>query len=120
MTSIETTYNGSCHCKNVGFSVTLPTPIEEQKIINCNCSLCLDRGLLIFFAAGDKIKVEGEDSLSPYSFNKKVIHYHFCKNCGSSLFGHDEGKTQYGINARSLDGINLDKLNLVKYDGASA
>ncbi|PWW74030.1 hypothetical protein C7212DRAFT_330219 [Tuber magnatum] len=120
MTSTEKTYEGSCHCKKVKLSVTLATPIEEQNIIDCNCSLCSDRGLLIFFATGDRVTVEGEEHLSPYSFNKKVIHYHFCKNCGSSLFGHDEGKTQYGINARSLHGVDLDKLNLVKYDGASA
>ncbi|CUS09510.1 unnamed protein product [Tuber aestivum] len=119
MSSTEKTYEGSCHCKNVKFSVTLATPLEEQKLISCNCSLCSDRGFLIFFATGDQVTVEGEEHLIPYSFNKHIIRYHFCKGCGSSLFGHDEGKTQYGINARSLDGVDLDKLNPIKYDGAS-
>ncbi|PUU76205.1 Mss4-like protein [Tuber borchii] len=120
MTSTEKTYEGSCHCKSVKLSVTLPAPIEEQKVINCNCSLCVDRALLIFFAAGDKVTIEGEEHLNPYSFNKKVIHYHFCKNCGSILFGHDKDKTQYGINARCISGVDLDKLQLVKHDGASS
>lgn len=53
----------------------------------------------MFFATSGDLKITGGDSLSdPYKFNKKIISYRFCKNCGSHLFGHTEDKTQYGIN----------------------
>lgn len=32
-------YNGNCHCGAVTYAVKT-TPLEEQKVMNCNCSLC--------------------------------------------------------------------------------
>lgn len=32
-------YHGNCHCKAVTFSV-LTKPLEEQKVMSCNCSSC--------------------------------------------------------------------------------
>jgi hypothetical protein len=32
-------YNGNCHCGAVAYAVKTK-PLEEQKVMSCNCSLC--------------------------------------------------------------------------------
>ena len=39
LTADEKIYNGNCHCGAVVYAVKTQT-LEEQKVMNCNCSLC--------------------------------------------------------------------------------
>lgn len=110
-------YIGSCHCEKVSYEVDL----EIDQVISCNCSHCQKRGALLVFAPADSfLLIRGSEDLTKYTFNKKVIDHLFCKHCGIESFsqGKDkEGKETVAINVRCLNGVDIEKLTLVEYDG---
>ncbi|HZH04484.1 MAG TPA: GFA family protein [Myxococcaceae bacterium] len=113
------TYEGGCHCGKVRYQVT--TDLTE--VVTCNCSICSRRGhALTFVPAGQFKLLEGESSLTDYQFNKKVIHHLFCRVCGVGSFGRGTGPNgveMFAVNARCLDGVDLDALPLTRFDGKS-
>lgn len=114
-----TTYTGGCHCGKTRYEATT----ELKTIVSCNCSICEKRGLLLTFVPPEQFKlVSGENTLSDYLFNKKVIHHLFCPDCGVESFARGtspDGKTMYAVNVRCLDGIDLKALTLTPFDGRS-
>lgn len=112
-------YLGGCHCGAVRFEVDM----EITSLVSCNCSICSKKGHLLAFAPENSFKLlKGEEALSYYQFNQKVIHHYFCKICGISPFG--KGKTPDGqqmraINVRCLDDIDIKKFSITEYDGKS-
>lgn len=112
-----TTYQGSCHCKNVRFEVQT----DLSSVISCNCSICSRAGYLLTFVAEPHFKLlAGKDAQTDYQFNRKNIHHLFCKTCGVRSFGHGtgpDGTPMYAVNVRALDGVDLDSLDLQKVDG---
>ncbi len=112
------TYKGSCHCGAVGFEVE--ADIEE--VIECNCSHCERKGLLLTFAPAVNFKlISGEDNLSEYRFNKKQIAHLFCKTCGVQSFSKStwEGVDMMAINVRALAEIDIETMPRKKVDGKS-
>ena len=112
-------YVGGCHCGKVRYEVTLDI---TAPVISCNCSMCGRSGtLLMFVPAGDFKLLSGEDMLTDYQFNKHAIHHLFCGVCGIKSFARGEGPKgpMAAINTRCLDGVNLDELNVTKFDGKS-
>jgi len=113
------TYTGSCHCG----TVTYEADADLSQVISCNCSICRKRGLLLAFVPEGAFRLTaGEETLTDYTFNKGVIHHLFCSKCGVGSFsrgtGPDGGKT-VAINVRCLDDVDLDGLNIRKFDGAN-
>ena len=112
-------YTGGCHCGKARYEVST----DLNTVITCNCSHCEKRGLLLTFVPPEQFKLlSGEESLSEYQFNKKVIHHLFCPACGVESFARGtspDGKSMYAINVRCLDGINLGSLTLKSVDGRS-
>ena len=112
-------HQGGCHCGKVRFEVDMTV----EKAISCNCSICQKRGTLLDFVPETQFKLlSGENDLSLYLFNKKVIQHLFCKTCGIQSFGKGatpDGTKMVAINLRCLDGIDLKKLKIHEYDGAS-
>jgi len=110
-------YTGGCHCGNVRFEVEMTI----DKLISCNCSICQKKGHLLAFAGEESFTLlQGKDSLKEYLFNKKVIHHYFCTNCGIGPFGAGQkpnGEKSRAINVRCLDGIDLEKFEVMKYNG---
>ncbi|HEX6859164.1 MAG TPA: GFA family protein [Caulobacteraceae bacterium] len=113
-------YTGGCHCGAVRFKCEA----DLSTVIECNCSHCSIKGLLMVFPPKSQFTLEsGEDSLTQYRFNKRVIAHQFCKVCGVEpfAFGTDpKGVETAAINVRCLDGLDLTTLNRVPYDGAKA
>jgi hypothetical protein len=115
---IMTTYTGGCHCKKVRYEVNL----ELSDVLECNCSHCQIKGLLLAFVpAGDFTLLSGEDSLTEYRFNKLVLRHLFCEDCGvqSFSYGEKDGVSMVGINVRTIDDVELSDLNRVPFDGKS-
>jgi hypothetical protein len=114
-----TTYSGGCHCGRVRYEVKA----DLSKVMSCNCSICAKRGALIVGVPEAEFKqTSGGDDLTDYQFNRKVIHHLFCPACGVESFARGtgpNGSKMVAINVRCLDGVNLDTLNVVKFDGAS-
>jgi len=116
----EKTYAGGCQCGRVRYEATVDL---EKPVISCNCSMCGRSGTLLTFVPADHFKLQsGADALSDYQFNKHLIHHKFCSTCGIKSFALGKGKDgteMVAINARCLDDVDLDKLNVNKFDGKS-
>ena len=113
-------YEGSCHCGAVSFTVSGDAPTEA---ISCNCSHCRRKGLLLSFVPADTVSLEGEDALRDYFFNKHAIAHRFCATCGCQPFGFGklpDGSEMAAINLRCVPSIDLDGLTIRNVDGASS
>ncbi len=112
-------YTGGCHCGKVRYEVEM----EIGKSISCNCSICQKKGTLLAFVRADQFTlIQGKDSLTDYQFNKHVIHHLFCSTCGITSFAKGaspDGQEMRAINVRCLDGVDIDSLDVMKYDGRS-
>lgn len=113
------TKTGGCHCKKVRYEVEIDL---SKAVIECNCSYCERQGLLLSFVPGDKLTiVSGEDDLTEYHFNTGKIAHLFCSTCGVQCFGRADMESGPGaaINVRTIDGIDLSKLERMPFDGRS-
>jgi hypothetical protein len=114
------THLGGCHCGQVRYEVTLDL---TKPVITCNCSMCGRSGTMLSFTSATQFKLlSGDSALTDYLFNKKQIHHLFCRVCGIKSFArgtNPDGSPMVAINVRCLDGVDLSKLNVVPYDGAS-
>jgi hypothetical protein len=112
-------YEGSCHCGQIAFEAEG----EMGSVIECNCSHCGRKGLLLWFIPRDKLKLKTPESgMSTYLFNKKVIQHKFCPVCGVQplAFAKDKnGADTAAINVRTLKGLDLTALKRTAFDGAS-
>ena len=112
-------YSGSCQCGKVAFDADM----EIDKVLSCNCSRCRRLGSLLAFTDKDNFTLKsGQDALKEYQFNKHAIHHYFCSACGIQPYA--EGKGRDGspmvmVNVRCLEGIDLEKFEVMKFDGAS-
>lgn len=112
------TYNGSCHCGAVAFTIESN---EITQALACNCSYCNRKGTLLgFYPVSQFTLTRGEDMLTDYRFNTKKIAHLFCKVCGVQGFGRGsgpDGSPMVAINVRCLDGVEVDTLTINKYNG---
>jgi len=112
--------SGGCHCGKVRYEVEIDL---SRPVIECNCSHCQIKGLLLSFVPREAVTMlKGEDELTEYRFNTKGIAHMSCKTCGVQVFGR--GKKQdstptSGINVRTIDDIDLSKVTRMPYDGKS-
>jgi len=110
---------GHCHCGAVQFEVEA----DLGMTVECNCSHCSAKGLVLAFAPLDNFRlVAGEGELSEYRFNKHQIAHRFCATCGAQPFSMGErpdGAKTVAINLRCVDGIEIEKLSPKKVDGRS-
>lgn len=116
--SEKNTFEGGCHCGAVRYRVS---GLDLQSTITCNCSRCAKLGSILSFLPADSFSLlSGEESLTDYRFNKKVIHHLFCKTCGIQSFGRGtapDGTPTIAVNVRCLDGIDIDSLTPQKFNG---
>jgi hypothetical protein len=112
-------HHGGCHCGAVRYTVEIDL---SKPVTQCNCSICLRSGYLLSFVPTNAFKLEkGEESLTDYQFNKKVIHHLFCKTCGVRSFARGEGPNgpTFAINTRCLDDVDVGTLSVRHFDGKS-
>lgn len=110
-------YRGSCHCGKVAFEVEG----EIEGVISCNCSICQRKGSLMWFVARDKLRLlTPEEDTRAYTFNRHVIQHRFCPECGIHPYGEGvdpQGNRMAAVNVRCLEDIDLDALQVKRYDG---
>ncbi|KAF2447031.1 hypothetical protein P171DRAFT_243862 [Karstenula rhodostoma CBS 690.94] len=81
------TYDALCHCGAVQYAVTLSPPLAQQKIIECNCSICSRNGYLLVYPQREQVQItSGQEALKTYTFGPKRNLHHFCGRCGSAVF----------------------------------
>jgi hypothetical protein len=97
---------------------------EIDSALACNCSICRRKGSLLWFVPMKQfeLKTPGE-STATYLFNKHAIKHRFCTHCGIHPYAEavhpKTGEPTAAINIRCLDGVDLDALKVVHFDGAS-
>ena len=110
-------YKGSCHCGRIAFEVEG----EIGEVLACNCSMCQRKGSLLWFVPREKLVLKTpEDAASTYLFNKHVIKHRFCPVCGIHPYadGVDPKGNKIGaINARCLEDVDVESLEVRHYDG---
>jgi hypothetical protein len=119
MTASTAAQTGGCHRGRVRYQVAP----DLSRVISCNCSHCQKRGLLLAFTSPDQFSLTaGQNELSDYQFNKKVVHHLYCSTCGIQSFARGttpDGKEMVAINVRCLDGVDPTTLTLTPVDGRS-
>lgn len=113
------TYEGSCHCGAVAFSVE--TALDSLGA--CNCSRCRRLNWVMQSVPADKVTfLRGEDTLRTYRFNTRTIAHLFCPECGIQPLARGEdgkGNQLYMINVNCLEGAKVDPDAIAHWDGAS-
>ena len=113
-------YAGGCHCGRVRYDVT----VDLSKVIECNCTHCERKGLLLAFVTPDQFTLNsGEQELTEYQFNKKIIQHLFCRSCGVQPFARGtmpDGSPAIAINVRCLEGVEVAALKPMPFDGRNA
>jgi hypothetical protein len=63
---------------------------------------------------------QGEADLSTYQFGTRCALHHFCRHCGIAPFYRPRANpANYMVNARCLDGFDLNSVELISFDGQS-
>jgi hypothetical protein len=118
MTEVKT-WAGGCHCGRVRYEVES----DLQSFFSCNCSICQKRGFLLTFVPQAKFRLlSGQEALTDYQFNKRVVHHLFCSTCGVASFSKGENPNagpMVAVNVRCLDGIDATELKPQLLDGRS-
>jgi hypothetical protein len=106
---MKKTYHGSCHCGAVRFECDLYLAVTSK----CNCSICSKSRFWKSIAKADEFKLlQGEDTLSEYSFGSGTIHHLFCSHCGVKTFGRghvEELGDFYDVNIACLDDVTTEE-----------
>ena len=113
-------FQGSCHCGKLAYTVDEPLP---TKAMQCNCSICRRRAPLHHFTTPDKFTFHGaEADIADYTWNRRIIHFQFCRHCGCAPFAHGTGPNgpMVEINLRCAEGVDPSELEIEHFDGAHA
>nr|GAT51271.1 predicted protein [Mycena chlorophos] len=124
------TYEGNCHCGQFKFTVTLPTPIEEMGLNQCDCSICTKKGYLFVFVRKSSVvftKNAGSDGLGgglmkDYRFASRMVCHRFCGRCATPFgvvrphMGSSEG---FALNARQFHGVDIWSLPIEGFSGGA-
>ena len=109
-------HTGGCHCGRVRFEVRAPTRL---KVADCNCSICSKSGYLHLIVRKSEFRLlQGEESLTTYTFNTGTAKHFFCSTCGVKSFyvprSHPDG---YSVNARCLDAGTVEAIEVEPFNG---
>jgi hypothetical protein len=76
--------HGSCHCRNVSFTLAWePDPAEIQARA-CTCSFCVKHGgVWTSYPAGTlQVQIKDSSAVSKYAFGTRTAEFHVCRGCG--------------------------------------
>ena len=108
-------FEGSCHCGRVRFRVRA----DLDTIGECNCSMCERTGYLHLIVPASRFRlVQGQESLTSYSFNTGVAKHLFCKVCGVRPFYVPRSNPDgFSVNVRCLSRATIRSVVVLPFDG---
>ncbi len=108
-------YHGSCHCQSVQFEIES----DLEKIVQCNCSICLRRNAKMIMVPKENFTLrKGEEYLTLYQFNSNIAKHYFCKKCG--IYTHHNRKSDpngMGVNLGCIDELDANGYETLSFDG---
>lgn len=114
-----TTHQGSCQCGAVAYEVDS----DLDGLIECNCSHCYRKGLVLAFVAPDAFRLKsGAGALSKHTFNTHKIEHKFCETCGVQPFAEGrspKGDLMVAVNIRTLTDLEPWSWTATRVDGRS-
>ena len=69
---------GGCHCGTVRYEFYAP---KVLRCFRCNCSICTKKQHILHAPVNQFKLLQGEDSLTTYTFNTHQAKHMFCKVC---------------------------------------
>lgn len=111
-------YKGSCHCGQIAFEAEG----EFKRVTECNCSICSKRGALHWPVSPENFRLLTSHPPATYTFNTHRVRHRFCPSCGCALYAErtePPAKQLILVNARSLDGVDLSRMEIGHFDGRS-
>ena len=64
--------------------------------------------------------LSGADDLETYRFGTRTARHQFCRHCGVACFYRPRADPRkFMVNVRCVDGVDLDRLRIEKFDGRS-
>jgi hypothetical protein len=118
---------GQCHCGDARFEIDA----EINHVRECDCSVCRRRGALIFRVAPNAIRfMTPLDQLAVYRWGTGAAADYFCTKCGIMPFRRPSALTKgelgagvvqfegWAVNARCIDGLDLDALPRLRIEGS--
>jgi hypothetical protein len=114
--AVEVLHRGGCHCGRVRFEVSAPAALT---LAECNCSICSKTGYLHLIVPKSRFRlVQGEESITTYTFNTGVAKHFFCKVCGiKSFYVPRSDPDGISVNARCLDPGTVTGMEVRPFDG---
>jgi hypothetical protein len=93
------TFTGSCHCKQITYTIDLALPLEVSR---CNCTVCTKSGWTSLRTDKSNFKLLTPASLEElpnYQPRIKTIDRRRCPTCGVQVVAYG----QYEFSGRSID-----------------
>ncbi len=108
-------HKGGCHCGRVRFEAEG----EIEAAVVCNCSICSRKGALLWAVDAKKFHVfDAGPDMGAYVFGTRTMRHRFCRNCGIAT--HSEGDGFVAVNIRCIEGLDVEGVKAVEFDGRSA
>jgi hypothetical protein len=75
---------GTCHCRNISFTLTWEPDPTEIPVRACTCSFCVKHGCVWTSNPNGalRIVVEHPTLVSGYAFETRTAEFHVCSRCG--------------------------------------
>lgn len=108
---------GSCHCGKVTFRVSQP----PERLVDCNCSICLRIGALWGHVPIGSVDVQRTGETAPYVQGDKTLAMHTCTTCGCTTHWENlqpEDNAKMAVNFRMCGAEEISRHQIRKFDGA--
>ena len=95
---------------------------DLEGLIECNCSHCYRKGLVLAFVSPDAFRVTKEGPQTEYLFNTHKIRHFFCDTCVVQSFARGvapNGQPMVALNIRTLTDLEPFSWTAQRVDGRS-
>ena len=107
---------GSCHCRNVRFSLTWGPDPGEIQARACGCDFCVKHGGVWTSnpRASLRIFIDDASKVSAYRFGTGTAAFHVCKGCGVTpvVTSDIDGRTYAVVSVNAFDGVDRSRIKV--------
>lgn len=117
---------GSCHCRNISFTLDWQPEPTEIPARACTCSFCVRHGGFWTSCPTGALTVIVADPsrVSRYAFGTRTAEFHICGTCGvvPVVTSSIDGRLYAVVNVNALEGVDPARLRRTSstFDGESA